>query len=306
MQYFSTSRAHTRTVHKTVDGENPMDFVVKKIEELDISRYHTKGHYRKLGSPKNDTTDDLTDNTRTAERGCESQVQVQSKAIETTPSRLNPSLSDLLSRLGTTNLGSGQHPASRPADPHQDTMVHSYSLNLDTQTLAGCNSLTGADPHPQPPQTMYYHQRSDSQRSLCGEVDPLFIHTVTAAELVCGESKYRCSGCLRYYDHLGTLLGHIDQGWSEGFSCRVFYRKLKSMQDRSPMVMMSCQSKEARALDIDPKHSSSSIIRLGSASLALAHHPTDVDGRNGPETRDKKADMIHKWLQKTEVTSLLH
>ncbi|CDQ82483.1 unnamed protein product [Oncorhynchus mykiss] len=241
--------------------------------------------------------------------GCESQVQVQSKAIETSPSRLNPSLSDLLSRLGTTNLGSEQHLASRPSDQHlhQDTIVHSYSLNLDTQTLAGSNSLTGTDPHPhtQPPQTMYYHHHSDSQRSLCGEVDPLFIHKVTAAELVCGESKYKCSGCLRYYDHLGTLLGHIDQGWSEGFSCRVFYRKLKSMQDRSPMVMMNCQSKDARALDIDPKHSSSSIIRLGSASLALAHHPTDErswdkgqEGRHDPQVAaEDRSDIIASLRQ---------
>ncbi|CAB1350775.1 unnamed protein product [Coregonus sp. 'balchen'] len=286
-----------------------MDFLVKKIEEFDISRYHMRGLYRKLDSPKNDPSDDFADNTRAAERGCDSLtdcLKVQSKTIETTPSRLNPSISDLLSRLGTTSPGHDQHPASRPSDPHlhYDAMVHSYSLNPATPTPVGSNSSTGANPHPRPPQTMYCHHTSDSQRSLCSKVDPLFIRKVTAAELVCGERKYKCSGCLRYYDHLGTLLGHIDRGWREGFSCKVFYRKLKSMQDH--MVMMSCQSRESLAMDNDLKLSSSSTTCLGSASLALALQPTDSDMRKGSETRDKKADMIQKWLQKTEVTASLH
>ncbi|XP_045550839.1 uncharacterized protein isoform X2 [Salmo salar] len=243
--------------------------------------------------------------------GCDSLtdcLKVQSKTIETTPSRLNPSISDLLSRLGTTSSGHGQHPASSPSDHHlhYDVMVHSYSLNPATPIPVGSNNSTGADPHPRPPQTMHCHHTSDSQRSMCGELDPLFIRKVTAAELVCGERKYKCSGCLRYYDYLGTLLGHIDQGWREGFSCRVFYRKLKSMQDRRPMIMMSCQSRESLAMDNDPKPSSSSTTYLGSASLALAPQPTDSVGRKGLETSDKKGDMIQKWLQKTEVTASLH
>ena len=233
---------------------------------------------------------------------------MQSKTIETTPSSLNPSISDLRSRLGATSSGHGQHPANRPSDHHlhYNSMVHSYSLNPATPTPVGSNNSTGADPHPLPPQTMYCHHTSDSQRSLCGELDPLFIRKVTAAELVCGERKYKCSGCLRYYDHLGTLLGHIDQGWREGFSCRVFYRKLKSMQDCRPMVMVSCQSRESLAMDNDPKPSSFSTTYLGSASLVLAPQPTDSVGRQGLETSDKKGDMIQKWLQKTEVTASLH
>ncbi|CAB1320507.1 unnamed protein product [Coregonus sp. 'balchen'] len=239
-KWFFEERAHNRTVHKTVDGENPMDFVVKKIEG--ITRRDTIGSLARQRMIPQMTLLITLGLQREVVRVSDC-LKVHSKAIETTPSRLNPSLS----RLGTTNLGSSQYRASRSDHHlHQDTMVHSYSLNPDTPTLAVSSSSNGTDPHPQPPKTMCYHHSSDSQRSLCSEVDPLFIRKVTAAELVCGERKYRCSGCLRYYDHLGTLLGHIDQGWKEGFSCRVFYGKLKTMQDCRPILMMSCQSKEAR------------------------------------------------------------
>ncbi|KAK2836412.1 hypothetical protein Q7C36_014281 [Tachysurus vachellii] len=59
--------------------------------------------------------------------------------------------------------------------------------------------------------------------------ETLFIRNITAAELVCGQKRYKCSGCLHYYDYLDWFLAHIQQGRMEGFSYRL-YCKMKSIQ----------------------------------------------------------------------------
>lgn len=72
---------------------------------------------------------------------------------------------------------------------------------------------------------------SASLKGALSYAETLFIRSTTAAELVCGQRRYKCSGCLHYYDYLDCLLAHIKQGRMEGFSCRVFYSKLKRMHE---------------------------------------------------------------------------
>ncbi|KAK6327860.1 hypothetical protein J4Q44_G00035060 [Coregonus suidteri] len=203
MQYFSPSRAHNRTVHKTVDGENPMDFVVKKIEELDISRYHTKGHYRKLGSPKNDTTDDLTDNTRTAERASV---------------RWPPSLTVL-----------------RTAGPHfrqtQSIPAHPPCITLKHTPPGPHGQGQGHPPHPPQPSAKERSKSVEPRYEPC-HLDFNFLRMASTMEQVEGELQYRCAGCLLLYTSLAALQNHIGLSWMDGFSCRVFYRKLREIRNR--------------------------------------------------------------------------
>ena len=225
-------------------------------------------------------------------------LKVEPKTIETTPSRpFNSSLSDLLSRISpSASPGRRPHPSSSraPAEaPNTLVMPNAYGLHPELTRPTPVNSANST-PDPAQPQLHYdCHQ----QKTQGGEVDSLFIRAVTAAELVCGERKYKCSGCLRFYDHLGALLRHIDQGWREGFSCRVFYRKLKSMQEHRARLS------GGRNAD---RQSRGSSVHLGSAFMATTPMttPTPTEGQQSHASKDKKADMIHKWLLKTEITVL--
>ncbi|XP_063041021.1 uncharacterized protein LOC134435911 isoform X2 [Engraulis encrasicolus] len=71
-----------------------------------------------------------------------------------------------------------------------------------------------------------------SHRTAEAPVDPLFIRAASAVEMVCGDRMYKCASCLRYFAGLAALVEHVREGWRDGYSCRVFYRKLKSMRDR--------------------------------------------------------------------------
>ncbi|XP_066570704.1 spermatogenesis-associated protein 46 [Amia ocellicauda] len=106
------------------------------------------------------------------------------------------------------------------------------------------------------------------------KVDPMFIHTVTTAEYVRGVERYKCSGCLHYHASFWALQKHVENGWREGFSCRVFYHKLKIMRERK--VQKSSPGPASSASDPPPS----------SRSDALKERPAEM-----------KTDMIHKWLQ---------
>ncbi|XP_032278107.1 spermatogenesis-associated protein 46 [Halichoerus grypus] len=43
------------------------------------------------------------------------------------------------------------------------------------------------------------------------------------------QSGYKCAGCCRMYPTLHSLKSHIKGGFREGFSCKVYYRKLKTL-----------------------------------------------------------------------------
>lgn len=101
-----------------------------------------------------------------------------------------------------------------------------------------------------------------------------FIQTVTATEVVCGIKRYKCSGCLCYYNELEQLMAHIKQGWIEGYSCKAFYRKLKDMQDCRELLTIY---EEEAASESNPRLSASSSLRQS--------------------TKDEKLDMVLRWLQ---------
>lgn len=43
------------------------------------------------------------------------------------------------------------------------------------------------------------------------------------------QSGYKCAACCRMYPSLRSLQSHIRGGFKEGFSCRVYYRRLKAL-----------------------------------------------------------------------------
>ncbi|ELK16351.1 spermatogenesis-associated protein 46 [Pteropus alecto] len=43
------------------------------------------------------------------------------------------------------------------------------------------------------------------------------------------QSGYKCAACCRMYPSLRSLKSHIRGGFKEGFSCRVYYRRLKAL-----------------------------------------------------------------------------
>lgn len=43
------------------------------------------------------------------------------------------------------------------------------------------------------------------------------------------QSGYKCAACCRMYPTLHSLKSHIKGGFKEGFSCKVYYRKLKTL-----------------------------------------------------------------------------
>ncbi|XP_029473967.1 spermatogenesis-associated protein 46 [Rhinatrema bivittatum] len=46
------------------------------------------------------------------------------------------------------------------------------------------------------------------------------------------QSGYKCVACCRMFPTLHSLQSHIRHGFREGFSCRVFYRKIKTFWER--------------------------------------------------------------------------
>uniref|UniRef100_A0A8C3W0G9 Spermatosis associated 46 n=1 Tax=Catagonus wagneri TaxID=51154 RepID=A0A8C3W0G9_9CETA len=46
------------------------------------------------------------------------------------------------------------------------------------------------------------------------------------------QSGYKCVACCRMYPTLHSLKSHIKGGFKEGFSCKVYYRKLKTLWDK--------------------------------------------------------------------------
>ncbi|KAM5294615.1 spermatogenesis-associated protein 46 [Glossophaga mutica] len=60
------------------------------------------------------------------------------------------------------------------------------------------------------------------------------------------QSGFKCAACCRMYPTLGSLRSHVRGGFREGFSCRVFYRKLKALwarpADRLSSSFGGCQA----------------------------------------------------------------
>ncbi|XP_037067177.1 spermatogenesis-associated protein 46 [Peromyscus maniculatus bairdii] len=63
------------------------------------------------------------------------------------------------------------------------------------------------------------------------------------------QNGYKCAACCRMYPTLHSLKSHIKGGFKEGFSCKVYYRKLKTLwgkeQKARPgerLSLVSCQA----------------------------------------------------------------
>lgn len=123
---------------------------------------------------------------------------------------------------------------------------------------------------------------SASLQGALSYAETLFIRSITAAEFVCGQRRYKCSGCLHYYDYLDCLLAHIQHGRMEGFSCRLFYSKLKSMQEH--------------------KHAK----RRNRNNPQLQRKPAvlPAEGRKCYSFTDNKMDMIYMWLQTLQISAV--
>lgn len=46
------------------------------------------------------------------------------------------------------------------------------------------------------------------------------------------QNGYKCAACCRMYPTLHSLKSHIKEGFKEGFSCKVYCRKLKALWDK--------------------------------------------------------------------------
>uniref|UniRef100_F6SDR1 Spermatosis associated 46 n=2 Tax=Macaca TaxID=9539 RepID=F6SDR1_MACMU len=63
------------------------------------------------------------------------------------------------------------------------------------------------------------------------------------------QNGYKCAACCRMYPTLDFLKSHIKRGFREGFSCKVYYRKLKALWSKEPKAWLgdrlssgSCQA----------------------------------------------------------------
>ncbi|XP_040593102.1 spermatogenesis-associated protein 46 [Mesocricetus auratus] len=63
------------------------------------------------------------------------------------------------------------------------------------------------------------------------------------------QNGYKCAACCRMYPTLHSLKSHIKGGFKEGFSCKVYYRKLKTLwgkeQKARPVDRLSLGSCQA-------------------------------------------------------------
>ncbi|RXM35654.1 hypothetical protein EOD39_3958 [Acipenser ruthenus] len=198
----------------------------------------------------------------------------QSKTIDYSTPGIAPRHSEYLSTLGTGQSGSPFY-SSLPESPPgtSEAAVSQYHPPKPTQVETCVSSNSGSDSPLS--STVKGHQAREP-------LDPMFMRTVTAKEFVCGESRYKCSACLRYFENLGCLQSHIEQGWEEGFSCRVFYGKLKVMRDRS----------------LQKRSQKSPYVSTAESQLSS---PADSQSGGRKSNKEKKSDLIQKWLLKTEL-----
>lgn len=167
-------------------------------------------------------------------------ARVPSKSMERPD--VKPRRSKFLPRLDTVKRGPFGHlqAITKTTDPRFCTGINHLSRDLQSSGLNAC-----------------------------------FIQTVTAKKRVCGIKRYKCAGCLCYYNELKQLMAHIKQGWIEGYSCRAFYRKLKDMQDCRELLTI--HEETAAASESDPRLTATSSPRQS--------------------TGDEKLNMILRWLQ---------
>ncbi|XP_060976235.1 spermatogenesis-associated protein 46 [Dama dama] len=80
--------------------------------------------------------------------------------------------------------------------------------------------------------------REATRKSRCG---PDSTDSITSQDILTAskwhpaqQNGYKCVSCCRLYPTLHSLKSHIKRGFREGFSCKVYYRKLKTLWGKEP------------------------------------------------------------------------
>ncbi|XP_077012830.1 spermatogenesis-associated protein 46 [Tamandua tetradactyla] len=84
------------------------------------------------------------------------------------------------------------------------------------------------------PENTCPQEAAKKSRQGLASVDSITSQDILAASrrLPAQQNGYKCAACCRMYPTLRSLKSHIKRGFKEGFSCRVFYRKLKTFWGR--------------------------------------------------------------------------
>ncbi|XP_045064228.1 uncharacterized protein LOC123482065 [Coregonus clupeaformis] len=101
--------------------------------------------------------------------------------------------------------------------------------------------------------------------SVTVHLDFRFLRASSALEKFNGELLYKCASCLWYYPSLSPLQTHITLSFMEGFSCRVYYRKLKELRCRNDMKRI--QATEMKSSEETEKKSSEETERKSSEEI---------------------------------------
>lgn len=125
-----------------------------------------------------------------------------------------------------------------------------------------------------------------------GDADPLFIRATSVVEMVCGERMYKCSACLHYYPGLGPLVEHVKNGWRDGFSCRVFYRKLKNMHSTRTRASANGAPGTMTVSGCMPQSSTITTSNGSATPAAMA-----TEGIKSKTGKEKKMDRVYEWLE---------
>lgn len=112
-------------------------------------------------------------------------------------------------------------------------------------------TTTGIPPYPQNPtlkrlptmsEDRHHHPRHQHEpRTRMRAMEPRqedlldfsFLRQTSALDHSNGQLMYRCASCLWLYPSLAALQSHVALSWLDGFSCRVYYRKLREIHQRS-------------------------------------------------------------------------
>ncbi|XP_042566634.1 uncharacterized protein LOC122133818 [Clupea harengus] len=240
--------------------------------------------------------------------GCKSLTDRLSVQPKSTPSL------QLASTSCDSFICQGTSPFSPPPPPNTCTglqmeeTAHNF-LRTTEHNLSHSSTLNApVQPEPTSHVPLYPHSHQINPQSLShtlnhgalsGDMDPLFIRAATVVEMVCGERMYKCSACLHYYTGLGPLVEHVKEGWRDGFSCRVFYRKLKSMWDRRVSTDVTTGIQAATTVSGCTLPLSGTTTTTTTTTTMLA--ATATDSVNSHTVKDKKMERVQDWLEKSVI-----
>ncbi|KAG5264762.1 hypothetical protein AALO_G00257760 [Alosa alosa] len=289
-----------------------MEFVIRKTQEFGLSpKRQSRSRSGRLSLSTPEGPEKLA-KIRQPKAGCRSLSDCLSVQPKTTPNPLLASTSCkafTCQSQGTSPFGPPP-PPNQPAEPPMEEMVHNFLRTTERGLSHSKHLSTSIQPKPafsQVPLHAQGHQMNlqgssitpPSPEVLGGDVDPLFIRAVTAVEMVCGERMYKCSACLHYYPGLTPLVQHIREGWRNGFSCRVFYRKLKAMRDRR--VATSAGAGPGAANGVPSTMTISGCTPQPSTITTTSTTPAAMatEGAKSQTVKEKKMERVHEWLEKS-------